>query len=154
MGYDALLLLALSFGYGAVMTLIVARTGGDHDAWQPMFNGPLFFLSWLLLLMLFYVWFWHKSGQTLGMRTWRIQVVDNQQQTPPNWRQSIYRSLAGSVSFICLGAGYWFALFHPRRACLHDLLSDTRVVVVPKPDRKQSLTKSGAAEKDRSAYTE
>lgn len=135
MGYDALLLLALSFGYGALMTMIVAKTDDGHDAWQPMLNGPLFFLGWLLLLMLFYVWFWHKSGQTLGMRTWRIQVVNPQQHSPPGWRQSIYRSIAGIFSFFCFGAGYWFALFHPRRACLHDLLSGTQVVVLPKPDR-------------------
>lgn len=136
MGYDALLLLALSFGYGAIMTLVVARTGADHDAWQPMFNGPLFFLSWILLLMLFYMWFWHKSGQTLGMRTWRIKLVSGQLQTPPGWRQCLYRSITGIFSFSCLGAGYWIALIHPQRACLHDLLSRTQVVVLPKPTKR------------------
>lgn len=131
MGYDGLLLLALSFGYGAVMTFVVAKTSDQYKRWQPMFDGPLFFLSWLLLLMFFYVWFWHKSGQTLGMRTWRIQVVNRQQRTPPGWVQSVFRSIAGVCGFFCLGAGYWFALFHPQRACLHDLLSDTQVIVLP-----------------------
>lgn len=133
MGYDALLLLALSFGYGALMTFIAAKTGEKHEAWQPMFNGPLFFLSWLLLLIFFYVWFWRKSGQTLGMRTWRIQVVTRGQHTPPGWKQSLYRAITGAFSFCCLGVGYWFALFHPRRACLHDLISGTQVIVLPRP---------------------
>lgn len=138
--YDSLLLLALTFAYAALATFIDVQVDGPvvHE-YQPMFEGPWLLLGWILLIMFFYSWFWHKSGQTLGMRTWRIQLVSAAEGRPlPGWKQCIIRSLGGAASLSLLGLGYWYALFDPQRRCWHDRLSGTEVIVLPKPGKKGS----------------
>ncbi len=135
LAYDCLLLLALTFAYAALATLVGVQLGESvtHD-YQPMFEGPWLLLGWVVLMVFFYSWFWHKSGQTLGMRTWRIQVVAVADGTsPPGWGQCMIRAAAGALSFGALGIGYWYAWLHPHRHCWHDQVSKTRVIVLPKP---------------------
>ncbi len=133
--YDSLIITAIALGYSALLTgASVWLLEAKADNYQPMFSGFLPTLGLILSLSLYYGWFWRRSGQTIGMRAWRIQVVDeSNQQLPPNWYQCIVRCAAGIPAFWLFGLGYWYKFMNPERACLHDKLSHTRVIQL-KPD--------------------
>ncbi len=131
--YDTLILLAISFMYGATLTAIAVKSGHEPEGYQPMFSSPLFLLGWLFCLISFYCWFWHKSGQTLGMRTWRIKLVQNTVgASPPTWKQCILRSIISPMVILCLGIGYWYQWLNKDQLSLHDKLTGTRVIVIKK----------------------
>lgn len=131
--YDSLLLLALSLGYGGLITLLGALVAEQiADDYQPMFTGFWFPAGWVMTLVMFYCWFWRRSGQTLGMRTWRLQLVTLA--TPngsPRWSQCFQRAFWGFLALILGGAGYWYRFLDKKGDCLHDRLSRTRVIVLP-----------------------
>lgn len=131
--YDSFILLALSFSYSAVLTAIAAATDRQAEEYQPMFNGVLFPLGWALTLAAFYCFFWHRSGQTVGMKTWHIKVVQEQMEThTPSWRQCALRAAVSAPLVVFFGIGYIYGALQPSRQTLHDKLSSTKVVFVEK----------------------
>jgi uncharacterized RDD family membrane protein YckC len=78
---------------------------------------------------LFFGWFWTHGGQTLGMRAWRLKLLDDHGQ-PATWRQSLIRVAGAYLSALALGLGYLWVLFDPDRLCWHDRLSSTRLVIL------------------------
>lgn len=138
--YDSLILLAISMAYGALATGIGAMLGlgsKSSEQYQPMFAtggmGELVMLGWILSLSCFYVWFWHRSGQTVGMRAWRLCLVDTHSNTPPSLIKCSQRAAWGLLSLLAAGAGYWYRFLSPTGQCLHDKLTATQVLVLPKP---------------------
>ncbi len=136
MVYDCLLLAAISIAYGAVVVGLRVAIFGQPDAGQrihwSLFVGVIITLGWLATLMFFYVYFWQKFGQTLGMKTWRIQLVDAKTNQLVNYPQALKRSLFAWLSLLFLGAGYWCKLIHPQQRLLHDLASDTKLILLKK----------------------
>ncbi len=131
--YDGFILLALSFCYGAAATLLETLTGLHKGDYQPMFASGWFSLGWVLTLVGFYYWFWRKSGQTIGMRTWRIKLTDGANiGAAPTRRQCLVRALIAPPLIALGGLAYWYSLFNHRRECLHDKISRTQVITVPK----------------------
>ncbi|MFK7159561.1 RDD family protein [Marinospirillum sp. MEB164] len=121
MVYDLFLLAALFVLAGFIG---VALTGGEAN------EHPLFKILVWMVPFLFYGFFWHKTGQTLGMLAWRIRVqtLDGQ---PVNPRQTFLRLIGGLLSWSCLGLGYLWLKFDTEQRTWPDLLSRTQVVVVP-----------------------
>lgn len=134
--YDSFILLALSFLYSALVTAIAAATGEPADDYQPMFNGVLFPLGWVLTLTVFYCFFWHRSGQTVGMKTWRIKVVreEDASRTPTWWRCAL-RAVVAAPAVMFFGIGYIYGALQPSRQTLQDKLSATKVLLVGKDGR-------------------
>lgn len=125
MVYDLFLLFALVVLVGFIG---VALLGSDMDQ-HPLF--ALFRLAVFSVPLLFYGFFWRRSGQTLGMLAWRIRVQTPQGQ-PLNLRQTLLRLLGGLLSWGCLGLGYLWLFFNHEKRTWPDLLSGTEVVVIPK----------------------
>ena len=121
--YDALLLFAVLFAAAAPVLLF---TGG-----QAVGPGNPAFTAYLLAVS--YAWFgwcWTRSGQTLGMRAWRMRVC-TREGTRLGWWRSLGRFAAALVSIGTAGAGLlWVAVDRDRRS-LHDRLSGTVVEMVP-----------------------
>ncbi len=93
----------------------------NHPLWSPVFS--LYLLS---VWAYFFVFFWTRAGQTLGMRAWKLQVrqLDN---SPITVRQALIRfttSLFGLANIM--------ALVDPKKRGWHDWLAKTQVVVLPK----------------------
>lgn len=131
--YDTLILLALSFLYGATITTIAVQQGSTPQEYQPMFQTPLFLMGWVLCLLSFYCWFWHKSGQTLGMRTWRLKLIqDKKSAQTPTWGQCLLRSLISPPAILLFGLGYWYSLINKDKNSLQDKLTKTRVIIIKK----------------------
>ncbi len=80
-------------------------------------------------IFFFYSGFWHKAGQTLGMKVWKIQVI-NEYGYNPSWQISFLRLTFAILSLACFGLGYFWRLFTPYT--WHDRLSQTRVVDISK----------------------
>jgi uncharacterized RDD family membrane protein YckC len=78
----------------------------------------------LLSSAMFFCWFWKHGGQTLGMRAWRIKLV-NSKQTAITWTQCVTRFAAGLLTF---GLTYIYALFDSNGRTLHDVLSRTKII--------------------------
>jgi uncharacterized RDD family membrane protein YckC len=122
--YDALLLLAVLIIASA---LVVLPTGLVFDHTIPSGNG--LFRAYLVgVSMLFYCGFWVHGGQTLGMRTWRVEVVrDNGE--PLRWRDALLRWLCALLSWLALGAGFLWILVDREKKAWHDRLSGTRLIM-------------------------
>jgi uncharacterized RDD family membrane protein YckC len=136
MGYDSLLLAAISIVYGAIVVGVDVALFGQPEAGQriqwSLLAKIIITLGWFLVLMFFYIFFWQKFGQTLGMKTWRIQVVDAQNHQLISFSQACKRSLVAWLSLTCFGVGYWCKLIHPKQRLLHDLASGSKLILLNK----------------------
>jgi uncharacterized RDD family membrane protein YckC len=79
----------------------------------------------------FFVGFWVRGGQTLGMRAWRLRV-QRPDGRPLDAGLALTRLAAGSLSLLPLGAGRWWGWLDRDGLPWHDRLAGTRVVVVPR----------------------
>ena len=130
MFYDSLLLLALLM---IVTALFLLLTGGE--AIDPRTQPVLEFIYRLVLLLLIVGFFgvsWTRSGQTLGMATWRLRV-EREDGRRLTWGDTLRRLGWALVSLLPAGLGFAWVLVDPERRAWHDRLSRTRIVVVPKP---------------------
>ena len=129
--YDSLLLLGISFAYG-VIVLLVRKALGDDTLTAPAGVERLFILLGLCgCYCLFYIWCWRKSGQTLGMKSWRIQLRSNSNSTP-SLKQCWSRCIIAPLLLLLGGIGYFWCLFNKRGDSLQDKLTNTYVQVLPK----------------------
>lgn len=96
--------------------------------------SPLYIAFLASIPPLFFLLFWTKGGQTLGMRTWRIRVVryDGAPLTPVD---ALKRLLASLLSWACIGLGFLWVLVDGERLAWHDRLSRTRLVMTSGPRR-------------------
>jgi uncharacterized RDD family membrane protein YckC len=115
--YDSLLIFAVLF---FVATIALVFNQGEAIEPNLFFNFCLLFS-----VFTFYAWFWNKSGQTLGMRVWKIRIV-SEFGGNPGWSISYLRLVFALLSFACLGLGYLWRLFRPYT--WHDKLSQTRII--------------------------
>ena len=140
--YDSFLLFGLLFLIGAIYVALDAWVTGvpataDVQTGSvvtdlPDHRSPLLFVLEVLAVTGFYVYFWRKNGQTLGMQAWRLRLDDAVTGGRPSARQCALRLLVGPVSLLCAGLGYWWIWVDGQRRTWHDRASDTRVVVLPK----------------------
>ena len=79
----------------------------------------------------FYLGFWTRGGQTLGMISWRLKAVSCDG-SPMTWRQGFIRFAAAWPAFFVGGIGYLWLYLDREGDALHDKLSGTKVVVMPK----------------------
>lgn len=118
--YDSLLIVALLF---IATAILLPFNKGEA------ISGPIYSLYLLLVVFIFYSWFWNKSGQTLGMKVWKIRII-NDYGFNPSWPVSFLRLFFALLSFGCIGLGYLWRLFTPYT--WHDRLSQTRIIDVSK----------------------
>lgn len=108
---------------------------------------------WLFVVLgIYFCWFWRHGGQTLAMKTWRIQVL-TRDGTPLTWARAVPRYVLAWLWFLpglaaarYLNAQGWMlvalptlnmllwalAVFLDRdRQFLHDRLAGTRIIQLP-----------------------
>jgi Predicted membrane protein/domain len=117
----------------------------------------LYFAVMLSVWFGFYGYFWTRSGQTIGMRAWRIRV-ESQQAGSVKWSQALKRWLSAAVPWLpcflllilaerehsklleragqglsLLGFAAWLVMYaDPAKRTWHDRTSNTRVIKLPK----------------------
>lgn len=135
MGYDIFILVAISMAYSALATVFMhLALNIDADNYQPMQKGVWYQVGWLTSLAMFYWFFWYRGGQTVGMKTWRIQVVTLDGKSLSHW-QCLVRIILGPFSLGLCAIGYFYALLDKEHLALHDRLSKTKVIALPKKEK-------------------
>ena len=120
--YELLILAALLMG-GALPVVILTRTW-DHALARTVLQ------VWLLALCgLYYVWQWKTTGQTLPMKTWRLQLVAKDG-APITMTRALMRYVFALAGTFMLGFGFLWALIDRDRQFLHDRLAGTRIITV------------------------
>ncbi len=119
--YDTLLLIAIFFVASFILLPLIGETGVE--------SGNSFYNVFLILLAyLYFCWHWVNGRQTLGMRSWKIEVF-NKTDSTLNWKQGSLRYFAALLSLLLLGLGFIWALFDKEKLALHDRLSKTKLIV-------------------------
>ena len=120
--YDSLLLFSLLF---AATVPVLFLTGGEAvGPDRPAFTAYLLAVSYV-----YFGWCWTRSGQTLGMRAWKMRVR-TRDGGPLGWRSSLARFAAALVSIGAAGAGLLWVAFDRDGMSLHDRLSGTVLEMV------------------------
>ena len=84
-------------------------------------GGNIFYQLYLLLIIIsYYLWFWIKHNQTLGMKSWKSYIVSKDDGKELSIKQCLLRML------IALIGGHLFLLF--RKESLQDIISNTKLV--------------------------
>ncbi|WDE05832.1 RDD family protein [Thalassomonas viridans] len=144
--YDVLLAIAVYMTAGAVSFLIfgilanygvISMQGHDHliDLQQSSIVYSLLIYGWNFgWVAFFFVWFWSRSGQTLGMKAWRLRV-QNRDGSLISKKTAIKRLLP-----TLLGLGnLWVLLDRKNKLSLQDKLTDTEVVTLSKEANRGRL---------------
>ena len=118
--YDALIVVALW-----MIATAMAMLAGFREL--DVVNDPLYAFYLLLVWGFYLTWFWHKGGMTVGMRAWRIRIV-NEDGGLPGWGPCLTRFIVSLVSTASLGLGFVWSLFDPQQRSWHDILSRTRLL--------------------------
>ena len=122
--YDGLIVTALVLISGLIASLIAQ---GEAPTW----------LTRLIILTSvggYFWWSWSHGGRTAGMLAWRLRLVGNEGET-------ITRDVAFKRLIICLitlapmGATLLTGSLSPNSQTIYDLLSKTRVIAEPKPQK-------------------
>lgn len=143
--YDGLLLLAVLF-FASLIVMLPFEITYEHP-FYPAFVIYIYAISFLFL-----GWSWTRTGQTLGMKTWRIYVQQNNGQLI-NWKQAFIRyscallfwlpaalysifisnefEYLAFLSLTPIGLDYLWCLIDPKKRALHDIISGTRIVMKP-----------------------
>lgn len=149
LGYDCFLLFGLLVVPLFILTAVRApkadlqTDGVVHEL--PLIASRYVMLPYMICMVAgFYLYFWRRNGQTLGMQAWRLRL-DSNSGGRASLRQCLIRMPVGFLSLLCGGLGYWWIWIDRERRTWHDRASGTRVVVLPKrektPKRKTSETK-------------
>ena len=114
--YDLFLLIALLF-----VATAVAMIFNDGKAIEP---GQLlypFYIVYLLVISFgFFGWFWTHGGQTLGMKTWKMKLQQNNGDEI-TWPLALVRFATAMLSWLAVGLGYLWSLYDPQRRSWHDI---------------------------------
>lgn len=129
MFYDTLLIIAVMM---VVTAAFLPLTGGEAitadrvGALEFVYQGVL-----VAIIVVFFGWFWTRSGQTVGMMAWRLKV-ERSDGAVLTWLDAFKRLAAACVSWLPLGLGFFWIWIDRDRLAWHDRWTDTRVVVLPK----------------------
>jgi len=142
--YDILVIIAFAmlttilylFAVQALILAGVLHLNGAEDVSALIQNSPwLYNIRGILLVivsLLFFGYFWTKSGQTIGMRAWRlkVQTLDGKL---ISWPQAFIRSITA-----VLGLGNLLVLVDfKNKNALQDYLSKTCVIALTKEENKR-----------------
>jgi uncharacterized RDD family membrane protein YckC len=123
--YDLLLLAALLmiFTGGALFfthgAAVVPATAG---AWVYAYRAGL-----IGVIGGYYLINWLRSGQTLGMRAWRLRVISDSGR-PLAFKAAILRAVFGALAWAPVGLGVLWLYLDPDHLAVHDRWSRTRVI--------------------------
>jgi uncharacterized RDD family membrane protein YckC len=127
--YDSLLIASLLFLYTGAAVLLHGREVTRDSAgilWYAYRAGEI------AVIGAYYVLNWMRSGQTLGMRAWRLQAVDESGK-PLKLARAVHRFLCGFLAWSPAALGVLWLYLDPEHLAIHDRLSRTRVLHLAGP---------------------
>jgi uncharacterized RDD family membrane protein YckC len=127
--YDSFLLFALLMIFTGVILIFTRRAvlPETYGAWAYVYRAGL-----ICVIAGYYILNWTRSGQTLGMRAWRLRAVTEEGQ-PLTPRAAVLRFVYGTLAWPPAALGVLWLYLDPEHAAIHDRLSKTRVVRLLEP---------------------
>ena len=122
--YENILVFAILFVAGIIYRAVLDDPHTD-------FEQHLFFIYSWVIAGFYFVYCWVKSGQTLAMQTWRIQLLGFDGK-PLSLEQAVKRYVIASFSLMFFGLGFLWAIFDREGLYLHDRFIGGRLVAFPK----------------------
>ena len=110
--YDLMLLFSVLFFMSLPWIMI--------SSGEAITNNIFYQFYLLLIILIYYLWFWINHGQTLGMKSWKTYVLNQNNQTI-TIRQGMIRIL------ISLIGGHLLLIFNKKS--LQDIISKTHIIV-------------------------
>ena len=89
------------------------------------------FVGIFLVSLLYFPYFWQRSGQTPGMRLMQIKVVRDADGGPLTWGPAILRLIGYWISGIVFYLGYIWIFIDKRKRGWFDLIAGTVVIKAP-----------------------
>jgi uncharacterized RDD family membrane protein YckC len=127
--YDMLLVAALLF----IATIpFIALRGGEP---VEVGDNTLYRVVLIIVVYGFFVGFWTRSGRTLGMQSWGLQLETTSGEIP-SFAAASLRFFAAIVSWAPAGLGFLWSLWDKHNLAWHDRISGTRLVYYPKPGKQ------------------
>ena len=84
-------------------------------------------IYYYLITQYFFVWFWVHNQGTLGMKTWKIKIIcDNNNRL--TYKQAIIRFNVAIFSLLFFGLGFLISFFRKDKKCFHDIISKTALI--------------------------
>jgi len=122
--YDWLLLAALLVAFTGVVVIFTHRwiLYETVGAWVYVYRAGL-----IAIIAGYYLLNWMHSGQTLGMRAWRLRAVSDLGR-PMTLRSAVLRLLFGILAWAPAALGVLWLYVDPEHLAIHDRLSKTRAV--------------------------
>jgi len=77
---------------------------------------------WTLISFFYFAYFWTKSGQTPGMKVWKVKAMTHFGKIM-SWKNALYRYV-----FSLFGLGLIWILFDKQKLALQDRLSNTHLI--------------------------
>lgn len=128
--YDLFPLVALWMVTAALLLLAVH---GNIDVAHP---SPAYRIALRCALLgitaAYFVVSWSLGGQTIGMRAWRLRVVDRDGQRL-RWPRALLRFAIALVSLAAFGIGFIWCAFDRKRRAWHDLAAGSCLVRIHAP---------------------
>ncbi len=126
--YDTLLVVALLFL--ATLPFIAVRGGEPVE----IGDNAIYRVVLVVVVYAFFVGFWTRSGRTLGMQSWGLQLetLDGEK---PTFATASVRFVAALLSWAPLGLGFLWQLWDRDKLAWHDRISGTRLVHYPRPKK-------------------
>jgi uncharacterized RDD family membrane protein YckC len=112
-----------------VPVLVMSRADGEV-LWGPAGVAAfiLFFVIAFGVAIAYFPYFWQRSGQTPGMRLFRLHVVRDRDGGPLSWGTSWLRLLGLYVAATVFYLGFIWVFVDKRRRGWHDLIAGTVVI--------------------------
>jgi uncharacterized RDD family membrane protein YckC len=127
--YDSLLIAALLMVYTALAMLATrghALLTDTIGAWAYLYQAGL-----VVVIGAYFVFNWVHSGQTLGMRAWQLHAVDRHGKRL-TVGPALQRFICAVLAWVPAALGVLWLYVDRERLALHDRLSGTRILHVPR----------------------
>ena len=119
--YDGVLVVAI-----VIITSLPFYSFNVEESFLLKLTMQLYFY---LIIQYFFVWFWVNSTATLGMKSWKIKIVDINGNNI-SYKKAIVRFNASILSVSIFGLGFLISLFRKDKKCLHDIISRTQLIKI------------------------
>ena len=127
--YDWLLVISV------MMLLSVPIVASLDDAIQP--GNDLYRAGLLAIAIVFFTAFWAHSGQTPGMKAWRLRLVQANG-SPVSYPMALLRFIYACISALPAGLGFLWILWDRDQLSWHDRWTGTTIVLLPKTHKSDN----------------
>ena len=118
--YDSFLLLTVLFV--ASFIIVIPTRIKPEDPYFFLFQVYIFIIAYV-----FFAWCWTRGGQTLGMRTWKMKLV-NEDGSLVSWGSALLRFAIAIISWLVFGLGFLWSLWDKQHRTWHDIASKTKLI--------------------------